>query len=203
MFLTRPGSEGLILTNPAEAVDALPDNSIERGVFTLDQMRALLREADTEWRGVILLGYSAGLRLGDAARLRWSNVELVEPVPLLRFHPQKTSRAGAKRCPLQVPILPDLEKYLQELPVTSRDPEAPLFPKLARKKVEGRTGLSNTFTRLIDSAGIDNPVLASGRPKGRAVRQLSFHFLASHFCQHHGQRRYLEGSPNEVGWAHE
>ena len=174
--------QGLILTNPAEAVDALPDNSTERGVFTLDQLRALLRGADEEWRGVILLGYSAGLRLGDAARLRWSNVELADPVPLLRFHPQKTSRAGAKRRPLQVPILPDLEKYLQELPVTSRDPEAPLFPRLARKKVEGRIGLSNTFTRLIDTAGIDNPVLSKGRgTKGRAVRRLSFHSLRHTF----------------------
>jgi integrase len=170
--------QGLILTNPAEAVETLPDNSTERGVFTLGELRSLLREASQEWRGVILLGYSAGLRLGDAARLRWSEVELAEPVPVLRFYPQKTSGSGAKRRPLEIPILPDLEKYLQQLPIKSRNPEAPLFPVLARKKVGGRTGLSNTFTRLIAVAGINNPVLSRGKgAKGRAVYRLSFHSL--------------------------
>jgi integrase len=141
-----------------------------------------LSEANREWRGVILLGYSAGLRLGDAARLRWSNIELAGPVPLIRFYPQKTSSGGAKRRCLEVPILPDLEKYLQQLPVTSRNPEAPLFPDLARRKVEGRTGLSNTFTRLIAAAGIDNPMLSKGRgDKGRAVYRLSFHSLRHTF----------------------
>jgi integrase len=174
--------QGLILTNPAEAVEALPDNSTERGVFTLDELRALLRESNEEWRGVILLGYSAGLRLGDAARLRWSEVELAEPVPVLRFYPQKTSGSGAKRRPLEIPILPDLEKYLQQLPVRSRNPEAPLFPGLARKKVGGRTGLSNTFTRLIAASGINNPVLSKGKgAKGRAVYRLSFHSLRHTF----------------------
>jgi len=174
--------QGLILTNPAEAIDSLPDNSIERGVFTLDELRALLREADEQWRGVILLGYSAGLRLSDAAKLRWSNVELAESVPLLRFYPQKTSGSGAKRRPLQVPILPDLERYLQDLPVRSRDPSAPLFPMLWRKKAEGRSGLSNTFTRLIAAAGIDNPILRKAQgSKGRAVHRLSFHSLRHTF----------------------
>ena len=145
-------------------------------------MRALLREASEEWRGIILLGYSAGLRLGDAARLRWSEVELAEPVPVLRFYPQKTSSSGAKRRPLEIPILPDLEKYLQQLPVRSRNPEAPLLPGLARKKVGGRTGLSNTFTRLITAAGINNPVLSKGKgAKGRAVYRLSFHSLRHTF----------------------
>jgi integrase len=174
--------QGLILTNPAEAVETLPDNSTERGVFTLDELRALLREASPEWRGVILLGYSAGLRLGDAARLRWSEVELAEPVPVLRFYPQKTSGSGPKRRPLEIPILPDLEKYLQQLPVTSRNPDAPLFPGLARRKVGGRTGLSNTFTRLIAAAGINNPILSKGKgAKGRAVYRLSFHSLRHTF----------------------
>src|SRR5262249_9078375 len=153
-------------------------NSVERGVFTLGELRALLRGANEEWRGVILLGYSAGLRLGDAARVSWVDVGVAEPGPLLSFFSQKTSRSGTKRAPLEIPILPDLEKYLQQLPIKSRNPEAPLFPGLARKKVGGRTGLSNTFTRLIAAAGINNPVLSRGKgAKGRAVYRLSFHSL--------------------------
>ena len=44
--------------------------------FALEQVRALLEVADTEWRGLILLGFYAGMRLGDAARLTWANVDL-------------------------------------------------------------------------------------------------------------------------------
>lgn len=174
--------QGLILTNPAEAVDTLPDNSAERGTFTAAEVLALLAAADEEWRGAILLGYCAGLRLGDAARLRWSNIDLAADAPMIRFYPQKTSSSAKKKKPLEVPILPDLEAYLLSLPVASKEPDAPLFPALERKKVEGRIGLSNTFTRLIASAGIDNEILTERKgSKGRTVKRLSFHSLRHTF----------------------
>lgn len=174
--------QGLVLTNAAEAVEVLPANTAERGTLTPEELRSLLAVVDDEWRGVILFGYAAGLRLGDAARLRWSNVELAGNVPLLRFHPQKTSRAGAKRKPLEVPIVPDLEAYLLALPTPSGQSDAPLFPKLSRKTVEGRIGLSNTFTALLTKAGIDNEPLSKGRgEKGRTVWRLSFHSLRHSF----------------------
>ena len=60
---------GLILSNPAEAVDMLPDNAARRDVFTRTQISGLLGVADVEWRGMILIGAHHGLRLMDAARL--------------------------------------------------------------------------------------------------------------------------------------
>lgn len=165
---------GIVLTNVAEAIDTLPDNSAERGTFTPDEVQKILKVADQEWRGVILLGLCAGLRLGDAAQITWANVDLAARV--IRYQPQKTSKLKAKRASLEVPILDDLSEYLIALPVSSKDPKAPLFPKLAKCKVEGRTGLSNTFTRLIESAGIENEPVAKARGKsGRTVFRLSFH----------------------------
>ena len=74
------------------------------------------------------------------------------------------------------------ETYLLNLPVGSKNADAPLFPALSRKKVEGRIGLSNTFTRLIASAGIDNEILSEGKgSKGRSVKRLSFHSLRHTF----------------------
>jgi hypothetical protein len=64
--------QGLILTNPAEAVEMLPEMSVGREIFTRQQIVDLLKIADAEWRGMILLGACHGLRLGDAARITWA-----------------------------------------------------------------------------------------------------------------------------------
>src|ERR1051325_9725614 len=46
---------GMILSNPAEAVETLPENSVTRGVFSPEQIQSLLKVADNEWRGMILI----------------------------------------------------------------------------------------------------------------------------------------------------
>ena len=66
----------MITGNVAEAVDLLEEDPDKRLPFSVEQVRALLEVADTEWRGLILLGFYAGMRLGDAARLTWGNIDL-------------------------------------------------------------------------------------------------------------------------------
>lgn len=167
--------QGLILTNPAEVVDHLPDNSAERGTFTSEQIYDLLKMADEEWRGMILVASTCGLRLGDAAGLSWANIDFERKA--IRFRQQKKSN-NAKQRDIEVPILPDLEAYLLALPVKSKDLQAALFPTLSRKPTTGSVGLSNTFTRLITKAGIMNEDASEKREgKGRVVRKLSFHAL--------------------------
>ena len=68
--------QGLILSNPAEAVEMLPENSGERDAFTREQIASRLNVADIEWRGMILMGACHGLWLGGAARLSWASVDL-------------------------------------------------------------------------------------------------------------------------------
>lgn len=164
---------GLILSNPAEAVDMLPENSVSRETFTRQQITDLLNIADREWQGMILLGACHALRLGDAARLTWANVDMERRS--LRFFPQK-DRKGAKRVELEIPLHPDFEDYLLSLPVGSNRTDGPLFPALSRKKGNGANGLSNTFSRLMAEAGI---IRESGSDqvtgKGRNVFTLGFH----------------------------
>lgn len=167
---------GFITTNPADAVESLPENSASREAFTEDQLKQILDVSDNEWKGMILLGATCGLRLGDAARLTWGNIDLNRKV--LHFYPQKTSHSGTKRKPQEVPILPDLEDYLLKLPVKSNKTDAPLFPVLGKRKTTGRTGLSNTFTALIAKAGIDNAAVSEkAGKKGRTVFAYGFHAL--------------------------
>ncbi len=174
--------QGLITHNPAEAVEILPDDSAERGTFTLEELQALLAIADDEWKGMILMGYATGLRLGDVVKRPWSEVNLSGSVPMVRLQPGKHVRGKAKRKPLEIPILPELEEYLRRRQPFGGGGDGPIFPRLSKKKNTGDDGLSNTFSDLIRLAGIPNEVVGPKRgPRGRAVFRLSFHSLRHTF----------------------
>jgi integrase len=165
--------QGIILNNPADAVDALPDNSANRKTFTREQIAALLAKADSEWRGMILLGACHGLRLMDAARLTWANVDTDRQT--LSFYPQKAVRT-AKRTPLEIPMHPDVLEYLLKLPIHSNKPDAPIFPTLSRKKGTGASGLSETFVKLMVKAGIHREAeVEKVNGAGRRFFALSYH----------------------------
>ena len=66
---------GLTPTNPAEAIELLPEDPEERMPFTENQVKALIDVADNEWRGMILFGYHSGIRLTDAANLTRANLD--------------------------------------------------------------------------------------------------------------------------------
>lgn len=175
--------KGLIPANPAEQVEKLTEDAGERMPFSAEQLKDLLAVADAEWQGMIIVGCTAGLRIGDAAKLTWANVDLSRHV--LRFRPEKTSRQKNGKA-LEVPLLPDLENYLLALPSPSRQPNAPLFPALIRRKITGNSGLSNTFSRLIATAGIENEpaktkAATKTKSKGRSVFPYSFHSLRHSF----------------------
>jgi integrase len=142
--------QGLILANPADAVDLLPTNRQSRTTFTRKQITDLMEVADTEWKGMILLGACHGLRLGDAVRLGWENISAERRSLILR--PQKSKRSSVN--PEEYPLHPDVTDYITALPIHSSNPKAPLFPALSKKKLGGRTGLSETFRKLMHKAGI-------------------------------------------------
>jgi integrase-like protein len=62
--------QGYIQTNPATAVESLPVNGEERGTFTPTQVSKLVRAANGDWRGAILLGYYTGARVRGREK-RW------------------------------------------------------------------------------------------------------------------------------------
>ena len=172
---------GYVSINPAEAVERLRSDTESRQPFTLEQVQALIRGTDGEWRGLIMLGLYTGARLGDAARMRWENVDLEKKT--IRYIPEKTSRRKKRDRELVLPIHPALEAHLLTLP-SSDDPKAFLFPVLAARNMGGKTGLSMAFGRRMEQCGIVAPVLraalaADGECKsiGRALRGLSFHSL--------------------------
>jgi integrase len=172
--------KGITATNPAESCDLLEEDPDKRLPFTLDQVRALLTIADTEWRGLILLGFYAGMRLGDAARLTWANIDLENRVVV--FEAQKTARRkkGADKRTV-VDLHRDLMSYFGGFAM-SENQSAPIFPTLSKRPIGGAGGLSATFGRLMGDAGIFAALGAAKGQDGRVFRSLSFHSLRHTFC---------------------
>jgi len=168
--------EGLLIHNPASGLDPLDtsDSSISRTPFLARELALLVKHAPSDdWRGVILCGLYAGLRLGDAARLKWKSVDLDEGT--LRLIPAKTKRKKREIC---VPLHPELRAFLEEHP-SADDAESPLFPSLAMRSVSGNRGLSMTFVGIMDVAGVSRGKarIVAKESAGRTTHERGFHSL--------------------------
>ena len=180
--------QGIITTNPAEAVELPTASKGEDGgktakhVFTPEQIGALLDAATArehgrpvfddgvDWKGAILFAYFTGARIADTASVTWSAIDL--PGRKIKFRPQKTGQE------ITVPMHPELESYLLELPAPDTG-KAFVFPKLAGKKT---ARLSTRFALIMKRANVANPVLTAAKGgSGRTVFALSFHSLR-HTC---------------------
>lgn len=166
-------NEGYLQRNPIAAIRHMRDVAVEKGVFTPEQIRALVDTAEDDWKGLTLAGYYTGARLGDLARLTWSQVDLEERS--ISFTQKKT---GAR---IKVPIHPEFEDYLLSRSVPD-DGRKPLFPKLYHLRGSGKTGLSSSFRRLMDRTGIAAGIAREkSGAAGRSVSSLSFHSLRHSF----------------------
>ena len=177
--------EGIVSFNPCGTAiaDTATDDSQERKPFTGEEVAALMNAAPSEeWRGLVLVAAYTGLRLGDAARLSWDAVDLA--AKKISLIPSKTKR---KKREVHIPIHPDLLAYLLAAPVAEDKPAAPVFPSLARKRVNGANGLSDTFAEIMLAAGVDrgkpSRVIEEGQDKGagRITWEKGFHSLRHTF----------------------
>lgn len=184
--------DGLLLSNPAAALARLPElDSTEREVFTVAEVGKFVNTAGAvdwqtglfalsdskraarseDWQGMILVGFYAGARIGDCARLTWGNVNLTKKT--LLFMPAKSER---KRKRLEVPLHPRLMSWLKTR--TAGNDDAPLFPTLHGCTVGGESGLSSQFIRVMETAKIDRGTKRSGvKGTQRAQHTRSFHSL--------------------------
>ena len=192
--------QGIVVVNPAEAIPKLQAHDVdERVPFTTEQIRALLKAADSEWQGMILLGCHAGLRIGDAANLRWSNIDLMNRT--LSFEAQKTSRRKKKHDRVtKIFMHDDLLDYLDRA-ASSDDANAPLFPSLHGTGTSGSLGLSAQFVRG-NGAGRDRVAERSSEGwQGARVQGAIVPLTTSQLLFVAGQRRGSNGSPKNDVWA--
>ena len=162
--------QGLIPTNPAEAVELPEAVGMERGTFTPAEVKMLVDTAEGEWKLLIMLAYFTGARLSDCCRMQWDGVDLAGET--LTYTQAKT---GAK---VTVPLHPDLLARLNKLAGTDK-PQIFIMPQLACQRGSGRRGLSETFKKIMRKAGVDSQTV-----KGKGNQMFSrrtFHALRHSF----------------------
>jgi integrase len=165
--------QGHVSVNPCLAVEPLKDNKQRKGVFSPEQVSALMNAASGDWKGLILAGFYLGARLSDCANLRWRDIDLVSDIKTIRFQPRK---GGGE---VVTVIHPALEDYLLSLPAAKTD-EAFLFPSLAQRNAGT---LSNWFRKIMDQAHIEHREVRKRISKGgRSVSALSYHSLRHSFA---------------------
>jgi integrase len=167
----RARRQGLIPINPAEAVDLPSKRSVERGTFTAAEVKMLIDACKKdEWKTVILFGYFTGARLGDCTRIEWKNLNLGNRT--LTFFEGKNQKN------IVMPLHPDLANHLEKI-ATSDKPEKFVTPKLAEASTGGQHGMSESFKRIVNNAGLDLQTV-----QGTGVRMISkrtFHALRHSF----------------------
>ncbi len=167
--------QGHISRNPFAGVDALREDSEEskREPFTVSEVAQLIKTAEGDWRGLVILAASSGLRLMDAARLQWKSVDLEHG--LLRVTTGKT------KAKLMLPIHPEFKDWLEKQTVGIAS--APVFPTLASKGGAGKSGLSMAFKRIMERAEVVAGIAreADEKGRGRSTAKKSFHSLR-HFA---------------------
>jgi integrase len=168
--LNHARRQGMITTNPAEAVELPEGKSMERGTFAPAEVKMLVDTAEGEWKTLILLAYLTGARLGDCCQMAWKDVDL--GTATLTYTQAKTGKK------VTMPIHADLLAHLNKLEGADK-PEEFLMPHTANLKSGGRKGLSESFKLVMRDAGLD-----AGQVKKVGVRQLSrrtFHALRHSF----------------------
>jgi integrase/recombinase XerD len=183
--------QGVIPNNPAEAVDMLGHEAATRRAFSLEELAALLKKADEDWRGMILVGYHCGFRIQDAANLRWSDIDFDRHVIALRPAKERRDRPARKT---ETTLLPELREWLEPRRGVGN---APLFPQLFGKRSGGAFGLSLTFRELMRKADIKF-VDVSGNEAKKAFYDLGFHALRHSHITHAANA----GVPEEIRREH-
>lgn len=112
-------------------------------VFSPDQIRSLLHTSDVRIRAFILLGLDAGLRVGEIARLKISDIDSKSPVKMLYIRNSKRNKSR------KVPMSDALHKALQEYwKVYRTDPKGYLFVGKNNSHIN-QNYINNLFKRYL------------------------------------------------------
>jgi site-specific recombinase XerD len=144
-------------TNPAELVSLHRTGGTSRKAFSKEEIAAILAaaEPEPEWRTACLFGLCYGMRIGDATRRRYEEIE----GGVLRFLPEKKSRKGVV---VSVPLVGEL---------SSLSGKGLITPSLAKLSA---SVASRQFSALLDRAGIDRQK-TKRKGAGRGITDKTFH----------------------------
>jgi integrase len=169
--------QNIMADNPAELIPVIKKagRADRRRPFTKEELRRLFAILTGEWLSLVVFGLYTGQRLGDLARLKLSDIDLVANE--IRF---KTSKTGREQ---KIPICRPLLEHIKSLPcpISTSLPVHPAAAAVVERST--RTGtLSVQFHDLMAKAGLvekrpHRKRHADDQTRRRRASALSFHSL--------------------------
>jgi integrase len=145
-----------------------------RRELTVDELRKVCTAVTGEVRLMLAIGLYTGLRLGDAATLKWCETDLRRSQ--IQRIPNKTGRRKPK--PITIPIHPALHALLAEIPAADRGEF--VLPVTANTYLNGsRSLVTNGIQKLFTNCGIKTTEARENG--GRAIVRVGFHSLRHSF----------------------
>ena len=193
--------------NPFLKINRKEQVSNSRAPLSMEQIAALIQNAEGELRLLIALGYFTGLRFGDCCTLLWREVDLVRGV--IERIPRKTkhTRKDKKEAVVKVGIPAFLYRMLAEIPDHCR--KGYVLPRFGADYDRGAdANLNGIVIKHFQKCGIQThkegtgiktvldengePVIdeKTGKPKKtgkRAVVEVSFHSLRYSYVSHNAE----------------
>ena len=154
--------------NPFSAVRKLSEPNESRECLERSDLQKIVELATGEMRMLVMIGLFTGLRLGDAATLRWQDVQDGRVYKV-------TGKTGK---PVALGIHPHLQAALTTLPQYANKKKY-ILPELAELYLRDPQGLCKRIRELFESAGIEVVEKLPGRK--RAVSRRGFHALRTSF----------------------
>ncbi len=150
-FLAWQVERGLLKTMPVVPSKRLVGPAAVRQVFIMEEYSSLLSAAgDSHWRYGVMAGWETGLRLGDIACLKWSEVST--DTSSVKLIPNKTKRFGKQ---VEIPVGADRVLLLMKLRLAGGQQSEFVCPAMALLyAVDQHRSLSSQFGRLVAKAGI-------------------------------------------------
>jgi len=164
--------EHITVENPWEKIARREQHDEGRRELTVDELRRVCKAAQDDLRVLIAIGIYTGLRLADAATLRWAEIDLVRGI--IRRVPSK-SRKGKL---LTIPIHPALRIVLTE--ATQKKCGEYVMPDIARDYESNATIITGRVQRLFKSCDIRTNRDRKG-PGARRIIETGFHSLRHAF----------------------
>lgn len=157
-----------IKPNPFSAVKKWAEVNESRECLELVDLQKIMDVATGEMRLLVMIGLFTGLRLGDAATLRWRDIKDGRVYKV-------TGKTGK---PVSLAIAPPLQAALPPLPRQSSK-QIYIMPGLAELYLKEPQALCKRVRHLFESAGIEVVENIPGR--ARAVSRRGFHSLRTSF----------------------
>lgn len=115
--------------------------------LTTEEIKRLVKGSKGEYTGLLLLGYTSGMRLKDACLMPWDRIDMENKY--VSFKPHKTI-ASSKM--VHAPILPDLMKWLLRIPESKRT--GYVLPETAWQYKTDRTKINKALIALFHTADV-------------------------------------------------